>query len=437
MFLKMTVKDMDKDAARGSLEDYDLDIPELDLNNIDLETLKLEHRKLLDMLKKSKDETDKRIKNRKTLQDRTMKVEGWMDDQLDLLDTNVDPDSLENTDAAETLVQDAEGSVTYVRDPSRERHPDELKDDTFLTGAFLGKTERPMPPAAVRSSKTPSGGKISATQSDGIYQSALPVAERRSSSTSPPSQDSQSPTQYKSESLITVKEVAPLRKLTGGSGSPVSVTSSAESFATAPSDLEACRKGEQNTSMNADTSTDSYSTADNELLIEKVVHSKSPQGANNESKYQTRKTMPLKATETICPIEEENRAFDTIPDSLLASVYSTSDAPSIESFQMAAPGTSETLGMSDYDIPSNDSSRLSAYGIHLDTSLESNPESTHSPMWTGFIPPEPTMIQGSVDLYDSPIVEDVILKTDAPGRIEAGPEIDAMTYTSFLLQGKI
>ena len=438
--LEVDIRDMETgmaaDGLQGSLEDCDLDIPKLDLNNIDLETLKVEHQKLLDMLKKSKAETDKRIKSRKAMQDKTMMVEGWMDDHLDHLDTNVDPESLENTDAAETPIQDAEGSgelegsVTYTRDSSRERRPDELEDDTFLTGAFLGKAERPMPPAPIRSSKSPSSVKISTPEPDVMDQSALPATERCSSSTSPPSQDSQSPTLSESESLITVKEVAPLCKLTGSSGSPVSVTSSAESFATAPSDLEACSKGEQNTSMTADTSTDSYSTAENELQIEKVVHSKSPQAASDDSKYQTRKTVPLKAIETVCPMQEENRVLDTIPDVQLASVPDTSDVTP-DSFQMAAPGTSETLDVSDYDIPSNDSSRLSAYGIYLDTSLESNSESIHSPVWTGFIPPEPTMIQCNVDLYDSPVVEDVILKTDAPERVEAGTGIDAMIAQVF------
>ena len=394
-------------------EEDNLSVSELDLNNVDLETLKAEHKKLLEMLKKSKEKTERRIKDRKALQDRTRKVEGWIDSNLDDLHDDVNEMRVtdkngNNRDTNEVVLGTSESvqpeSVAYVEGSSGGSQVETLSDDTFLTGAFLGKSERPLPPAPNRSPKHFSD--------DGDSSQHLVTAEQHASSTSPPSQESQSPASSESESLITVKEVTPVRKLTGSSGSPASLTSSAESFATAVSDFDTKRKNDQNTSPAADISVESYSTADNEVPIEHLEHStiKFPEALIGNG-------APSKATEVACPMAEKEESSgsshehqnvkDSVPESLETRV----------------PGSSETLDVSDSDIPSNDSSRLSAYGIHLNTSSESNQGSIGSPMSTWFIPPEPINIQSSVDLYDSPVVEDVILKHDAPRRQQDGTNI--------------
>ena len=405
-----------EDAKDGKEEDHH-SISELDLNNVDLETLKAEHKKLLEMLKKSKEKTDRRIKDRKALQDRTRKVEGWIDSNLDELhddenEMKAADKNVSNKDTTQTVrgTSDSEQpeSVTYFHDSSGSQM-ETLSDETFLTGAFLGKAERPLPPAPNRSPEHFSDGEDSTQH--------IVTAEQRASSTSPPSQESQSPASSESESLITVKEATPVRKLTDRTGSPASFTSSAESFATAASDFDVNRKNNQTTSSAADISVESYSTADNEVPIENLEHStiKHPEALVGKG------VLP-KAIEVNCPMAEMKDNSGSSHKHPISLVENFKDSVP-ESLETGVPGSSGTLDISDCDIPSNDSSRLSEYGVHLDTSSESNQGSIGSPMSTWFIPPEPINIQGSVDLYDSPVVEDVIFKHDAPRRQKADTNI--------------
>ena len=397
----------------------DLSLSELDLNNVDLETLKAEHKKLLEMLKKSKEMTERRIKDRKALQDRTRKVEGWIDSNLD--DLHDDVDEMRSTDknrnhkdTNEVVLGTSESgppeSVTYVEGSSGGSQVETLSDDTFLTIAFLGKAERSLPPAPNRSPMHFSDSGDSAQH--------LVTAEQCASSTSPPSQESHSPASSESESLITVKEVTPVRKLTGSSGSPASLTSSAESFATAVSDFDTNRKNDQNRSSlsAADISVESYSSADNGVPIEHLEHSTIKRLAL------IGKGVLSKATEVECPMADKEGKSGSSQEQQISLAGNVKDSVP-ESFETGVSCSSEALDISDCDIPSNDSSRLSAYGIHLDTSSESNQGSIGSPMSTWFIPPELINIQGSLDLYDSPVVEDVILKHDAPRRQEVGTNI--------------
>ena len=409
-----------EDAKNGKEEDHP-SISELDLNNVDLETLKAEHKKLLEMLKKSKEKTDRRIKDRKALQDRTRKVEGWIDSNLDELhddenEMKATGKNMNNKDTSETLRcssgSEQPESVTYFHDSSGSQM-ETLSDETFLTGAFLGKAERPLPNAPNRSPEHFSDGEDSSQH--------LVTAEQRASSTSPPSQESHSPISSESESLITVKEATPVRKLTGSSGSQTSLTSSAESFVTAVSNFDANRKNNQSTSSAADISVESYSTTDNEVPIENLEHStiKHPEALMG-------KDIPSKAIEVACPMaEKKDNSGSSHEDQISLEENIKNSVP--ELLETGVPGSSETLDISDCDIPSNDSSRLSEYGVHLDTSSESNQGSIGSPMSTWFIPPEQITIQGSVDLYDSPVVEDVILKHDAPRRQKA----DANIFSQF------
>ena len=245
----------------------------------------------------------------------------------------------------------------------------------------------------------------------------LVTAEQRASSTSPPSLESQSPASSESESLITVKEVTPVRKLTGSSGTPASLTSSAESFATAMTDFDANRKNNQSTSSAADISVESYSTADNEVPIENLEHF-----AIKRPEVLIGKGVQLKATEVACTMAKMKENSGSSHEHQSSIVEGVKDwVP--ESLETEVPGSSEILDISEYDIPSNDGSRLSEYGVHLDTSSESNQGSIGSPMSTWFIPPELINVQDSLDLHDSPVVEDVILKHDAPPRQEADTDI--------------
>ena len=333
----------------GEQELLESAILEVDLDNMDLETLKTEHKKLLEMIRNSRDETKQGSDNNEASQDET-----------------------EESD-------DTPGSVTYVKGSSGGAHAGDLSDETFLTGAFLGKTEQPIPPAPSSDDKKCTGTTTAP-------------------SVSPTPNNSQSPVSSESESLITVKEV-PACKVAGNSDSPVSLTSSGESFTTTSSEFNTNKKSVQNTSAVGDTSIESFSTADNEVLIEKVEYPHPHhdvimgKGLALEVKYP--------GAESTGNPEHQSSATEKFEDSAVES-------PEV------VPGLAETSDVSDYDVPSNDSSRLSAYGIHLDTSSESNQEGNSTAY--GMVPPVSKTIQGSVDFYDSPVFEDTISKQEAPQR---------------------
>ena len=152
---------LSSEDGKDTKEDH-LSLSELDLNNVDLETLKAQHRKLLEMLKKSKEKTDRRIKDRKVLQDKTRKVEGWIDSNLDELHDDENEikstdNNVNNKDANKTVRGSSESgqpdSVTYIKDSSGGSQAETLSDATFLTGAFLGKAEQPLPDAPYHSPK--------------------------------------------------------------------------------------------------------------------------------------------------------------------------------------------------------------------------------------------------------------------------------------------
>ena len=349
-------------AAPGKPDDLDLSIPTIDLNTVDLETLKIEHQRLLDLMKKSKEEKERRISQRKLmLEERAAKVEGWMK-QFDDLDNAEPKDTQESSDQIDNTIENTalldrrgqpvkgeysdetgntrdgqlEGQETELESDRQANKRSKFSDDTFHTGGY---------PDDVETEVSPQVAKVS----------ALSVSQSQSSSSS-------------SESLATVKSVPPRSALP--TASPLSVTSSTEDSVHTPplTDKHYASHDPKDLSKKA------------ESLVEEIADDLKPAG--NED-----------VDEKLPEVVIDEATLDTANNNKLDSSkadYTTHMDPIVSQ-------NTSFLDTSDFDNQSSNSSRLSAYGVKLDTSIESNQEISQGLNESTEV--IPANIEGSVAFY--------------------------------------
>ncbi len=388
-----------KSATHDRSDGHDLSFPTIDLNTVDLETLKIEHQRLLDLMRKSKEEKDRRISQRKLmLEERAAKVEGWMK-QFDDMDNEEPQDSKESSDLIADAVENATAlpekdqpengapsdqtgnSVRHVSRQQEENDPEadcqasrqsNLSDDTFNTGGYPDDVEMEVSSQIAKDSVLselanvpPLSEVVNAPAlSDAANAPAIVEVAKVSQLSVSQSQSSSS----SSESLATVKSVPPRSGLP--TTSPLSVTSS----------------------------------------IEDSVHTPPPSdkpSASQNLKDLSDKTQSLAQTTSADLVADGDDDVDeSLPEVIIdEAALETTNIDKLDSSNANLPAQTDVLvsqnisllDTSDFDNQSSNSSRLSAYGVKLDTSIESNQEISQGVSES--IDVIPASIEGSIGFY--------------------------------------
>ncbi len=231
--------------------------------------------------------------------------------------------SLEDAPDAPDSSTETQGEVT-VSCVSLEPQPTHLEDDTFLTGAYLGDSEQPIPPPP------PPPPPRDVETADGSGNSLCPEKMKVTAHRATSNSESSS-----SESLPTVVERTPAKSFVLSLDDAKKTLENAFQGVIAPQELE-----DSSTSQPERNGSEVKGTSD---------PAESENSQNSHSRNKQRDTD-----------DTRDRDASKNKDDIFNSSADRSVAESEKN--------SALINASDYDTPSNDSSSLSTYGVHVDGS---------------------------------------------------------------------